>query len=196
VIKRVLNVGCGPNDRLNLHETFRNESWQETRLDIDPSVRPDIVASIVDMQGVEPESYDAIWSSHNLEHLFAHDVPRALAEFQRVLKADGFALITVPDLQAAAELIAQGKTLDPAYVSPLGPISPLDIVFGLQASIARGNTHMAHRTGFTRDSLATTLRSSGFPFVQVERGNRELWSVASKVDRGLMLRPNTPATAA
>jgi len=35
------------------------------------------------MPMVASRSYDAIWSSHNLGHLYAHEVPLALAEDDR-----------------------------------------------------------------------------------------------------------------
>ena len=45
-----------------------------------------------------PASVDAVFSSHNIEHLYPHEVPLALKEFMRVLKPDGFVLMTCPDL--------------------------------------------------------------------------------------------------
>jgi predicted SAM-dependent methyltransferase len=37
---------------------------------------------------------DALYSSHNIEHVFAHEVVPTLKEFRRVLKPDGFVVIT------------------------------------------------------------------------------------------------------
>jgi len=62
-------------------------------------MQPDIVCSITDMSPVAADSVDAVWSSHNLEHLQRHEVPVALAEFLRVLKPAGLLLLTLPDLQ-------------------------------------------------------------------------------------------------
>ena len=84
--KIVLNVGCGYPLRQKLHRHFHGPEWREIRLDLDPAVRPDIVCSITDMSPVAADCVDAIWSSHNLEHLQRHEVPLALAEFVRVLK--------------------------------------------------------------------------------------------------------------
>ena len=75
-LKVVLHVGCGRKNARKLHHVFHDGGWRELRLDIDPAVAPDIVASLTDMSAVEGASVDAIWSSHNLEHLPAHDVPR------------------------------------------------------------------------------------------------------------------------
>lgn len=73
----VLHVGCGPKEVGVLPEEFQTDSWHEIRLDIDPDVQPDMVASITDMRQVEDGQCRAVWSSHNIEHLQPWDVPVA-----------------------------------------------------------------------------------------------------------------------
>jgi predicted SAM-dependent methyltransferase len=114
----VLHVGCGPYNPKKLHEAFRKEGWRELRVDINPNVKPDIVASMLAMPMIAGASVDGVWSSHNIEHLYAHEVPVALAEFLRVLRPGGVVLLTMPDLQRVAELIVQDKLDEPAYSSP------------------------------------------------------------------------------
>jgi hypothetical protein len=46
----VLHVGCGAYEQAKLPQVFRQIHWREIRLDIDPTVRPDFVASITDMR--------------------------------------------------------------------------------------------------------------------------------------------------
>ena len=128
--KSVLHVGCGFPNPLALHERFRSDDWREIRLDINPDVQPDILASQTDMSVVETDSMDALWSSHNIEHLYNHDVPVALDEFLRVLKPGGLLFLTLPDLQQIAHFIVADKLDDVAYEAPLGPITTLDCVFG------------------------------------------------------------------
>jgi predicted SAM-dependent methyltransferase len=177
--KRVLNTGSGSYSPERLHFAFRSGDWKEVRLDIDKLVRPDIVGSISDMTAIANGSFDAIWCSHNLEHLHTHDVPRSLAEFRRVLMPDGFALITTPDLEAIAELVVNGRLEDTAYQSPAGPITALDMLFGLSTSIAHGNFFMAHNTGFTADRLGRLLIEAGFAEVFVKRGTGfDIWAAA------------------
>ena len=132
------------------------------------------------MVSVASGSMQALYSSHNLEHLAAHEVPLALAEFRRVLAPDGIALITLPDLQSVAELIAAGSLADPAYVSPLGPITPLDILYGFGPALAQGNDFMGHRTGFTDRSLLIALMAAGFADAVVQRSTSSfsLWAIA------------------
>ena len=178
--RTLLHVGCGVADPRKLPaEFFPAGEWREIRLDLDPGVAPDIVASITDMTAVADGSVDAVWSAHNIEHLFAHEVPRALAEFRRVLRPGGFALVTVPDLQRAAALIAEDRLAEPAYLSPAGPVAPLDMLYGHGVAIAEGNSFMAHRTGFTARTLEAALLAAGFPVVRVLRDERfALWAAA------------------
>ncbi len=176
----VLHVGCGAANPAKLPAAFfPATAWREVRLDIDPGVLPDIEASITAMPMVADASVDAVWSAHNLEHLAAHEVPMALAEFLRVLRPGGFALMTMPDLQQVAALIAEGRLEDPAYVSPAGPVAPLDMLYGFRPPIAGGNSFMGHRTGFTSATLEAHLRQAGFGTVQVVRdGAFALWAKA------------------
>jgi predicted SAM-dependent methyltransferase len=177
----VLNVGCGCARQQNLHRYFLGPDWQQIRLDIDPAVKPDIVCSITDMRPVPAEAVDAIWSSHNLEHLHRHEVPLALAEFVRVLRPGGLLLLTLPDLQSVAELIAADRLEEEAYVSRSGPITPLDMVFGHTASLAAGMTFMAHKSGFTARTLRQLLFDAGFAEARVRRGDAfDLWASARK----------------
>ena len=177
-LKRVLNAGSGSYGARKLHPVFAREAWQEIRIDIDPQAKPDLVCSITEMESLfAPESFDAIWSSHTLEHLYAHEVPSALAEFKRVLKPDGFALITSPALEAVASLILDRGLDQVAYTSPAGPITPLDMLFGHSESIARGHPAMAHKTGFTCASLGRRFVDAGFPIVLVKQEGLDLWAL-------------------
>ena len=178
--KIVLNVGCGYPSSQGLHSTFKNPEWRELRLDINPAVGPDILCSITDMHPVATGSIDAIWSSHNLEHLHRHEVPVALAEFKRVLRPGGQMLLTLPDLQRIAELVAADGLEDEAYSSPAGPITPLDMIYGHSPSLARGNHHMAHKTGFTARSLGRLLSEAGFVGMTLRREGFALWARAHK----------------
>jgi SAM-dependent methyltransferase len=178
--RRILNVGCGTPGRERLHAAFHDEErWQEVRLDVDKDVNPDIVCSITDMgEYVTSGTYDALWSSHTVEHLYDHEAALAFAEFRRVLRPDGFALIRCPDLQAVVEAIRTDGLETVAYVAPAGPVTPLDMLFGFRPSIARGNTFMAHRTGFTDLRIGRMLIEAGFAEVRTKRSQFDLWAVA------------------
>jgi predicted SAM-dependent methyltransferase len=184
---KLLHVGCGPKRKDRTTPGFNTPGWQEIRLEIDPSVQPDVTGTMTDMHAVAAGAVDAIFSSHNIEHLYPHEVPVALAEFHRVLADDGIAVITCPDLQSVCALIAQDNLTEAAYTSPAGPIAPLDILYGFRRSMAQGNLYMAHRCGFTRRVLHATLQAAGFASVAtLARGRApffDLWALASKSHR-------------
>ena len=173
-----LHVGCGPKRQENT--PFAGKPWRELRLDIDASVQPDVVGTMTDMGAVTDGSVDAVFSSHNIEHLYPHEVSLALAEFRRVLKPGGIVLITCPDLQSVCSLVAEDKLTEAAYQSGMGPITPLDILYGHRASMQQGNLYMAHRCGFTAKVLAGTLQAAGFSSAVKARSQHfDLWAVAS-----------------
>jgi SAM-dependent methyltransferase len=182
--KKVLHVGCGAPNPKKLHRSFRTPDWQEIRVDIDPKVKPDIIADMTNLSVLKDLEVHAVWSSHNVEHLPAHRVGVALKEFFRVLKPGGFVLLTLPDLQAVAAEISRGRLETPLYTAPGGPISALDIVYGFGASIARGNHFMAHRTGFTAETLGRKLKEAGFTSVQVKRDKYDPWASGYKLPPG------------
>jgi predicted SAM-dependent methyltransferase len=164
-----LNAGAGHSSARGIAPAFRDEGWEEVRLDIDPSVAPNVLGSITEMREFPEHCFDAVWSSHTLEHLFAHEVPRALRECKRVLKPTGFAIFMCPDLESVAEHLTKYGPDHVAYESAAGPITPLDMLYGHQASVARGRFSMAHKTGFTAERLGNLLLEAGFPTVHVRR---------------------------
>ena len=181
-MKIFLHIGCGPKRKNQTTRGFNTDAWTELRFDIDESVNPDIVGTMLDMSAVADASVDAVFSSHNIEHLYPHEVPLALAEFKQVLKPDGFAVITCPDLQSVCALVAEDKLTEAAYTAPAGPITPLDILYGHRPPMAKGNLYMAHRCGFTQKVLSGTLQHCGFATVAAKRRGPpyfDLWALAT-----------------
>ncbi|MFZ6766645.1 class I SAM-dependent methyltransferase [Undibacterium sp. Di26W] len=179
---KLLHVGCGPQNKAGTTPYFQSDDWQEVRFDIDVRVNPDIQGTLTDMSAVATGSIDAVYSSHNIEHLYPHEVAVALKEILRVLKDDGIFVVTCPDLMSVCKLVAEDKLLEPAYISPAGPISPLDILYGHRAAMEKGNLYMAHRCGFTQKVLMNVLAGAGFKTVVVasRAAAFDLWAVASK----------------
>jgi len=161
-MKTFLHVGCGPKDETQI-KGFNNDNWKEIRFDIDKNVKPDLEGTLTDMSLVETGSVDAVYSAHNIDHIYPHEVRIALKEFYRVLKDDGIVVITCPDLQSICEAVVNDKLLEPLYESEEGhPISPIDILYGWRMSIAQGNEYMAHKGGFTYTALNASFFEAGF----------------------------------
>lgn len=180
VMRSLLHVGCG-SDPLPAWA----QGFTETRLDINPQVAPDIVASMLDMG--EIGEFDAVLCVHALEHVYPHEVARALGEFRRVLKPGGFAMVFVPDLEGVT------PTAKPLFVSPSGPISGIDLFYGYRPALEE-NPYMAHKTGFVSETLEQALADAGFGLVKVSRlGNYDMLGVG--INEGSFLHPDTDAPA-
>ena len=182
-MKKLLHVGCSTLTKKDTIPYFFSDDWQEIRFDIDSRVNPDVVGTLTDMSALDSESVDAIYSSHNLEHLYDHEVDLALLEFRRVLKEDGFLVITCPDLHSISRLIVDGKLREPAYISPSGlAVSPHDMLYGWGSSLKEGNFFMAHRSGFDSPSMHEKLMKAQYHdwATFVSEPNFALWVVARK----------------
>lgn len=150
----LLSVGAGSDDL----QKWKDSGYGCVRLDIDPETKPDIVASMVDLSCIRDEMYSVVYCSHSLEHLYPHEVPRALAEFYRVLKPGGRLVILVPDLQDVP------ATCD---VLPGSSLCGLHLYYG-DASQIEAHPYMAHHSGFVESTLKEAMEAAGFN-VQTQR---------------------------
>ena len=71
---------------------------------------------------------DAVYSSHYVEHRYPYEVPIALGQFYRVINDGGVVVITCPDIRSVCELVVKDYLTEPAYISPAGPMAPLDVM--------------------------------------------------------------------
>ena len=164
---KLLHVGCGSDPM---------PEWlgecKETRLDIDDMFNPDIVANMIEMGDIG--SYDVVLSRHSLEHLPPHDVKKALQEFKRVLNDGGCAIVFVPDLEDAR------ATEDVLFVSPAGPITGLDLMYGFR-QVLEDRPYMEHKPGFVKDTIENAFKDAGFSKVTASRlSNYDLMCVGVK----------------
>lgn len=87
-----INVGCGE---------FRAEGYVNLDItSVEDGPQPDIVASALDLPFTK-DSVERVYAGHVLEHLAYEDVPKALKEFERVLKKDGILMVVGPDADRA-----------------------------------------------------------------------------------------------
>ena len=182
-MKKFLHLGPGDADKSKTTNIFSSDEWEEVRLDINKNANPDILGSMTDLSMINDEEYHGIFSSHNLEHIYAHQVDSTVKEFVRILKPEGELLIMVPDLMIVAKAIVDGKYLEPLYDSPAGPISPVDILYGHRASIAAGNEYMAHKVGFTMEALLGILKGACFGTVVGAKGDFNLYALTLKPEK-------------
>ena len=166
------NLGSGPRKLFDLLPDARAfAGWRELRVDIDPACQPDIQSSLTDLHHVIPDgAAQMIYCSHVLEHFYDHEVDAVLSQFLRILAPGGVALMRQPDLAAVMRGLDETRLEQVLYHSSAGPIAALDVIFGHRQSIAEGNHFMAHRTGFTENSLAHRLLEVGFEEVRTLAG--------------------------
>lgn len=184
VQKKLLNVGGNSKD-IPIPACFAG--WQNDLLDIDPTGKPDILCDARELTTLPPGQYEAIYCSHNLEHYYHHDVAKVLQGFCSILKQDGFAYIRVPDLvEVMKKVIENDIELDgELYMSGLGPIAPLDVIYGYRKQIeSSGVDFFAHKIGFNTSLLVRSLKANGFPVVYVRSGNLEITAFAFKEKPG------------
>ena len=108
---------------------FDSSDWYEIRCDIDSSVKPDVIGTLTDTSAIEADSVDAVFSSHNIEHFYPHEVPLALKVIFRILKPNGnlfmahrcgftFKVLTGPTIEQGFKTIFGKKR--PQELSTLG----------------------------------------------------------------------------
>jgi SAM-dependent methyltransferase len=113
---------------------------------------PDVLADACDLP-FSDNSVDAIWASHVLEHLRTSDIPRALAEWFRVMKPHARAIIRVPNFDYVAKYWLTGP--DRGWAEAM--------VFGLQTGDGE-----FHKAAFTAGTIKADVEAAGFECLRVE----------------------------
>jgi SAM-dependent methyltransferase len=164
----VLNVGGGSKD---IPIPAHYSRWTQLLLDIAPRYGVDVVRDARELDSLDPEQFDAIYCSHNLEHYYRHDCAKVLAGFFHVLKPDGYAEIRVPDMSSVFRAIAaRDLDIDDELYRTSNdlPITVHDVIYGFGLEIEQsGEDFFAHKRGFTANSLMIALRQAGFQSVIV-----------------------------
>ena len=128
-----------------------------------------------DLGTLEPEQFDAVLSSHCLEHIYQHELRAVIHGMYHVLTDDGFVDISVPNIGKLLQVVAErGLDLDShLYDSPGGPISVRDMLWGYSRFQEYNHSPIwqVHKNGFSPRTLAQLLLHCDFPFAyQVLRG--------------------------
>jgi len=139
--------------KLHIGGELRAPGW--TNVNIQPGPTIDVVANCLDLSRFGDRTVSEIYASHVLEHLSHAEVPRALAEWHRVLMVGGCARISVPDL---AKL---GPTLIHPKLTPELREWIIGTIYGGQT-----DAHDFHKMGFTVETLTRYLANAGFKKVK------------------------------
>ena len=154
---KVLHVGSG--NETTVPNCFNG--WEKVRLDIDPEVKPDILANTKDLGDIG--KFDGLYNCHILEHVYPHEVNIVLKEWKRVLHDGALCITFVPDLEGVS---ADDKVI---YTSGDGlPVSGIDMIYG-HRMFSKDLPHMAHHTGFVKETLEKAFKDAGWGAVKVFR---------------------------
>lgn len=181
--KTVLNVGGASKD-IPLPACYA--AWKHILLDVIPGEQVDIVADACDIvhDDALADRFDAVYSSHNIEHYEVHDIPTVLAGFQRVLKPGGVVHVICPDFEEVRMRVESGAVAldDLAYNAACGPIRYSDMLFGYAPFVESAGEPWRHKTAITAAYLEQQLAAAGFVDVGVivSKDQMELEGMARK----------------
>jgi SAM-dependent methyltransferase len=175
--KLILNIGGGPTRQLPSHYA----GWDQHLLDIDPNANPDILCDALDLSVLD--TYDAVYTSHTLEHFYKHDLPKVMKNIYNCLKRDGVVEIYVPDIKELVSRLAHSSLdIHDVYyrLSDGSPVTYHDVLYGWNIAMSKGNLYYAHRCGFTGLSLAASLQEAGFDEILVSSDGANIKGLATK----------------
>lgn len=129
--------------------------------DVREAAHVDHVGDALDLSRFADGTFAEVYASHVLEHFdYVDELPRALAEWHRVLAPGGVLRVSVPDIDILAHLLLQRHVLD------------VNQRFQVMRMMFGGHTHAHdhHRVGLNQDFLAAFLDRAGF--VNLQRVSR------------------------
>jgi predicted SAM-dependent methyltransferase len=135
--------------RLHMGGTERVDGW--TNINIQPGECVDIVADVRDLSAFGDGTVEEIYASHVLEHLPFTAAGEALDEWHRALRPGGRLRVAVPDIDTIMKL----ATLP--VISVRGIYELTRFVYGGQT-----DAYDFHKCGFTVETLAAVLETTGF----------------------------------
>ena len=141
-----LNLGCGFDHR----DGYLN-------VDFEPAHKPDLLADVRELDGLEAGTYIEILAQDVLEHLTRDSAEPALRRWNQLLDIGGTLTIRTTDVIGLCGMLAHHR--DPKHQFEL-----LQNLFGTQAY--EGDYHL---NGFTESSLRAILHATGFEVVSISR---------------------------
>lgn len=138
-----LNIGCGGR---------RVPGY--TGVDAVQRPAADIIAR-ADKIPLPSDSVDEIMAIHLWEHFYRWECETVIAEWKRLLKVGGTLVLELPNLKKCCENILSGHFDGGKHPDQLS-------YWGLYGDPRQEDQFMAHRWGWTPDTLCTFLTQHGF----------------------------------
>ncbi len=121
-------------------------------IDIDPSVKPDLIDDIFTLADMKEESADLIYACHVLEHIKFWDVRQVLMRWNDILKPGGILRLSVPDMDAVFAHYFYWKDLKGLH----------SLLWGAQS-----NEYHFHKSGWDYETLKEELEDVFFDDVRL-----------------------------
>lgn len=133
---------------IKLHLGCRNKKIHGfINVDIDPSVKPDLVDDVRFLTSYTDESVDVIYASHVLEHFKKREYIKVLTRWFSLLKKGGVLRLAVPDIEACVSHYNKFQNLNLLK----------NLIWGAQE-----DEYAAHYNGWDFESLRVELQTIGF----------------------------------
>ena len=138
-----LNIGCGGR---------RIEGY--TGVDAVPRPAADIVAPANKIP-LPDASVDRIFACHLWEHFYRWECDGVITEWKRLLKPGGHLALELPNLVKCCENVIRGRMVGGKHPDQLS-------YWGLYGDPRQEDQFMAHRWGWTPQTLTDFLKEHGF----------------------------------
>lgn len=143
-----LNMGCGKVKKAGY-----------LNVDIDISVRPDLVVSLDPALPFASDSFASVEAYHVIEHVYPWLGVNILKEFLRILKPKGKLAIECPNVESACGWLVQNA--DYGSASQMG-------MWAIYGDPNPENPLHMHKWGYTPITLAEILKQAGFVSIRRE----------------------------
>jgi hypothetical protein len=178
--KRLLHLGISSAQAGRFPAGLTPALWEVVRADTDAGVQPDIRTTLPTLERIEPGVYDAVWMPHLLQRLFLFDGAQVLTRIFRLLREEGFVLLTLPDGQLAATYLAHARAHEPLFEAAAGAVTAHDLLYGFGKNMEHGHLHLAHRAAYSGEALSLMLREAGFCNITVKCDRFDLHAIGYK----------------
>jgi hypothetical protein len=143
-----LNMGCG-----------RVKKVGYLNMDVDPSVKPDVVFSLDQPLPFESNVFELIEAYHVIEHVYPWATLDTLKELRRILRPEGKLAIECPNIEFACSSLV--RSAEYGWNSQMG-------MWALYGDPNPRNPLQMHKWGYTPLTLWQILQAAGFVGIQRE----------------------------
>jgi predicted SAM-dependent methyltransferase len=128
-------------------------------VDVDPSVRPDVVLTLDSPLPFAAASFESVEAYHVIEHVYPWQALDLLTEFHRILKPGGKIVLECPNIESACGWLVQNAEY--GWDSRMG-------MWALYGDPNPRNHLFMHRWGYTAPTLREILQKAGFSSIRRE----------------------------